>query len=355
MDSERMDAVLENEAAEEVTAGESVRNAPVSREGQRNVPIATLRAALAEVETACNAIVGQMIETQAQSLAVAQQASQEIAEMQSAAEATLQRARLQNEIEVGELRKVVERLTRDLQQQKRAQQERAQEIGHDAPERLASYQLQVQALRAELDAARAESAELARQVDVEKAKHARLMDAIRSVRQTQPASIGIGLAIGDVRRLPEAREMVEAPRDQRHAASTTGATTAEERPSASERQDVSAAVPGKPSQPASGGSALDFDPAEYATRLIEQIQSLYDADTQAHMSFDELVNRLTGKLKYGAAAFARRVGNSAHSQVFTDRLTAVLDEKADTVFGRHLAVAVYECERGETGEHAQVA
>ena len=95
---------------------------------------------------------------------------------------------------------------------------------------------------------------------------------------------------------------------------------------------------------ASAPRTLDFDATQYAHRLLDEIEAVYDADTNSGLSSDELIGRLSGNLKYGAAVFARRLGVAAAEgeSLFDQQLTARHDEKGETRFGRHLRVATYE-------------
>ena len=75
------------------------------------------------------------------------------------------------------------------------------------------------------------------------------------------------------------------------------------------------------------------------------------------MPFDELVDRITGNLRYAATVFARRVGfaSGRGNDIFDQQLTAMLDAKGGSVFGRHLAIAAHDYEQRDKNVHVKVA
>jgi hypothetical protein len=112
-----------------------------------------------------------------------------------------------------------------------------------------------------------------------------------------------------------------------------------------------------PPQAGPGDSVLDAEAIEYARRLLDEIEAVYDADTNSGLSSDELIGRLSGNLKYGAAVFARRLGTASAEggRLFDQQLTARHDEKGETRFGRHLRVATYEYRKQHDNGHPPAA
>jgi hypothetical protein len=82
---------------------------------------------------------------------------------------------------------------------------------------------------------------------------------------------------------------------------------------------------------------------DYATLLLDELEFVYSSDVAAGRPNAELVERLTENLRCAQDSYARRresVNASDNtSDLFEDRLNAVLDAKGATAFGRHLSVA----------------
>jgi hypothetical protein len=333
------------------------------------VPLATVNEVRAHMESAFKAIVAQMLDAHAESVAIAERANKRAADIESAAQAAAQRARLESDIELGHSNDLVERLQAELERLREQLHVEANRIVPDTAEagaerlqREAAHRSEMIALREELQASRAECTDLAHQIELEKAKHARLIAGVRSIQQTKPPAALIGFVVSGDSATPERIAVPEAPREPvpslvidtpLASAKTieTGAQTAAVPPEVVVPQAAAAA------QTASGDTALDFDATEYAHRLLDEIEAVYDADTNSGLSSDELIGRLSGNLKYGAAVFARRLGSaSAESgNLFEQQLTARYDEKGETRFGRHLRVATYEYRKQHGNEHVQGA
>jgi hypothetical protein len=320
------------------------------------VPLATVNEVRAHMESAFKAIVAQMLDAHAESVAIAERANKRAADIESAAQAAAQRARLESDIELGHSNDLVERLQAELERLREQLHVEANRIVPDTAEagaerlqREAAHRSEMIALREELQASRAECTDLAHQIELEKAKHARLIAGVRSIQQTKPPAALIGFVVSGDSATPERIAVPEAPREPvpslvidtpLASAKTieTGAQTAAVPPEVVVPQAAAAA------QTASGDTALDFDATEYAHRLLDEIEAVYDADTNSGLSSDELIGRLSGNLKYGAAVFARRLGGASAEagSLFDQQLTARHDEKGETRFGRHLRVATYE-------------
>ncbi len=175
-------------------------------------------------------------------------------------------------------------------------------------------QVEIAALREELEASRTECSDLARQLDVEKANRPRLMAAVQAIPNVTP--------------FPAVASAVEA---LDHAGAPSREPSAVAMPSAAQR--------------VTGG--LHFDPSDYARQLLDNIEAVYAADVASGLMPGDLVARLAGNLAYGAEVFARRLGSAAveGTTAFDEQVTIVLQTRGDVSFGRHLAVAAYGCER----------
>jgi len=288
--------------------------------------IGTLKAALGDLETACRTIVGSVVRNQHESVTAAFDAARRIAEAESQAEAAIQRARLQADIDVMQLRRVVERLEAKLAARRTELEppEPSADAGLRAPADaavalLASYRAQMASMRDELDTARLERDELAAELEAEKAKRARLIAAIQLVRQPMPAW-------GTPDWIPTVvnRWYVDAGGSRSRAADEAA------------------------------GSA---DPSEYAQQLCDEVEAQYVADVESGVNPCELVDQLTKNLVEAGGRFAAAYGDSPQADGFDRQLMSAIDRQRNSLFGRHLAVAVYECERhrNEVNRAAQVA
>src|SRR5439155_6950502 len=166
------------------------------------------------------------LEANAVSVSVADTAAKRVADAESAAEAAVQRARLESDIEVAELRTLVDRLRTDLQSQRerlnrgcestgdpQASNGADSEVAAETPDLVASYRLQLFGLREELQASRAECTDLARRLEIEKANHSRLVAALRCVQQTNPSSAMIGSVVSAGPWVPARGATLDAARE----------------------------------------------------------------------------------------------------------------------------------------------
>jgi hypothetical protein len=267
--------------------------------------LGVMREALGHLESACSAIV-------AESTAAADTARQCVADVKSEADAAAQRARLEAQTEIADLRSMVDRLRVDLQTRRDRFQVTDEPLDRGGAEQstfdarlqprslsIAPYRSQLIALREELEASRTECLDLARQLEVEKAARSRTVaSAAEAVDPAHPPS-----------------------------------------------RDTSTIATASDAHAVTGG--LDFDPSDYARQLLDNIETVYAADVASGLMPDDLVERLAGNLTYGAEVFARRVGPTAGpgTSAFDEQITNVLQTRGDVSFGRHLAVAAYRCER----------
>jgi hypothetical protein len=357
------------------------------------IPLATVNEVRAHMESAFKAIVAQMLDAHAESVAIAERANKRAADIESAAQAAAQRARLESDIELGHSNDLVERLQAELERLREQLHIEANrvvpddaEAGAERSQREAAHRSEVIALREELQASRAECTDLAHQIELEKAKHARLIAGVRSIQQTKPPAALIGFVVsGDSAAaeriaVPEApREPVPSPVIDTAVASAKTIDTVAHRAAVPQAAVMPQAVvvpqvvtvpqvvavpqvipmPQAAATPQTDAedSARDVEAIEYARRLLDEIEAVYDADTNSGLSSDELIGRLSGNLRYGAAVFARRLGTASAEggRLFDQQLTARHDEKGETRFGRHLRVATYEYRKQHDNGHSPAA
>jgi hypothetical protein len=361
MTSERIgndaDASAEPIEREAAPAGAAARLAAVDRSANRpvrsagwNGAIGAMKEALGHLELVCSAII-------AESAAAADEAARRVMDAKSETEAAAQRARLDAQMEITELRSTVDRLKIDLQMQRERFQNSTARLDtgdvadaanagakSQPSELVASYRSQVLALRCELEASWTECSQLARQLEVEKANRARLIAAVQAMqhaRPPEPARSG-GCAASA---LPAYLEIDDpASEHVEPAVEAAAVAPAEEavQPAGTPAADMSATAA---SDAQTGIDAWCFDPAEYARQLLDDIEAVYAADVASGLMPGELVERLAGNLTYGADVFARRLGfvSMPAGSEFEEQLATTLVTKGATPFGRHLAVAAYEC------------
>jgi hypothetical protein len=149
-----------------------------------------LRTALHSVQGVCEQLFAELAAQRNESREAAAAAAEELAAMRAEAQSTIQRGRLETQLEVTELRREVERLRHDL--------ERPVALGveqHDArPSGLPSApgssiaanhpadpQRQIDLLQQALAISRSDCEDVSRRLEEEKQKHSRLVEAVRSM------------------------------------------------------------------------------------------------------------------------------------------------------------------------------
>lgn len=201
-------------------------------------------------------------------------------------------------------------------------------------------------MREQLQVARSACAELARQLQLEKARRARLIAAVSAVQQaklfqpmdpsprvTNPPAVDHGdTAVANMPCTPDQTSAMIMSAD---------AATLMSR--ATDAADTSSAVPARAARTV---ATLNCDPAQYARQLLDNIDLVYHADVASGLPATALVDRLTANLEYATTAFERRVplALTGGSSVFQQQYTAELMARGETPFGRHLAVAAYHYE-----------
>jgi len=184
---------------------------------------------------------------------------------------------------------------------------------------------QVQALRAERDAQKAELSLVRRQLETEKAERSRLMATFQSVQRALSFAQSGDVALEPV-------------------------TPAESRPQdkpADLRSDAAPARADLQSSPMADAQVLVVEPppeaVEYVKRLLDEAEAMYLADLKSGRSPVEVVDRLTGILRYARDLVVKRggFGECDAAGLFEHQITVLLDSKAETSFGRHLSISAY--------------
>jgi len=317
--------------------------APVVRKGELGSLVQGVTQAFGQLESACSAFVVQVLDSQTRM----EKAEKRAADVAAEAEAAVQRARLEAQVEINELRASVDQLRGDLQNHRdrlRAICEQPEDADTETPitgddriqGQLAVYRKQLFAVTEELEASRVECAELTRRLNVERANRARLMAAVQALHQSsilyEPVRI-----VEQVDRPPFTADSLRAI-DPAPAPERAEAAASAPAPVAHEAAADATQVVEKP--------GLAFDLGQYARQLLDDIETMHAADYDAGIAASELVERLTCNLRYGAQVFMQRVGfDVKYAELFHRQIAQTLDTKGGTVFGRHLAVAAYEYEQ----------
>lgn len=258
------------------------------------------------------------------------------------AEAAAQQTRAQAQIEIAELQAALDRQQADLQVERdtlksaneqldtergaraRAESERneAQRVSQQI---VSETESQVQALRAESDAQKAELSLVRQQLETEKAERSRLTATFQSVQRALSFAQSGDVALEPV-------------------------TPAESRPQdkpADLRSDAAPARADLQSSPVADAQVLVVEPhpeaVEYVKRLLDEAEAMYLADLKSGRSPVEVVDRLTGILRYARDLVVKRggFGECDAARLFEQQITMLLDSKAETSFGRHLSISAY--------------
>jgi len=261
---------------------------------------------------------------------------------------------LQTQIEVEELQLKLQvecensKAARGEYEQERSARERAQALREDAQaarEQAASaYESRLRAIQEELDGVRAESCILRQQLEDKTSERARLLAALKTVRQAcalaEPAADpprearpnGLGHTSADVDDGSDS-EAETAECDNR-----MGAEDLQAAPAPETGPSLKLVARSQPTTDEAPAQLL-----EYVKQLFEQIATMYWVDERAYASVD-VVDRLGANLRYARDAFVQRAGAEGIVGVslFERALSAALDEHNVTALGRHLAVAAYD-------------
>jgi hypothetical protein len=149
-----------------------------------------LRAALHSVQGVCEQLFAELAAQRSESRGAAAAAAEQLAAMRAEAQSTIQRGRLETQLEVTELRREVERLRHDLerpvalgleQQDARPSGVPCALEGSVALNDPADTQRQIDLLQQALAISRSDCEDVNRRLEEEKQKHARLVEAVRSM------------------------------------------------------------------------------------------------------------------------------------------------------------------------------
>jgi hypothetical protein len=214
----------------------------------------------------------------------------------------------------------------DIERAARARAESERDAAQRINQQIAS---QLQTARDETDSVRAELARLQKRLEAESADRSRLMTTFQAVQNA------LSLAqSGDVEFAPVTLEgrPQEVPRDARSDAAPA-------------HYDCERSALADP--------VVEIEPfpevVEHAKRLLEQAEAMYRTDLDSGRPPIEVVDRLAAILRYSRDLVIDRWRSDVcdAAAVFEREISALLDAKAETSFGRHLSIATFASRSSE--------
>lgn len=295
----------------------------------------SIKDTLAGLQRTCEGASDKLTENQSTSAAAVSELVEEfVAAATSDREAAVQRARSAAQVEMARLQGLIGDLQAESQIDRdklktareeidaerglRVRAEAACQGAREVCEQTASrFQAQLQAMHIELE--------------TEKAERAKLVAALQTVQRAVSFAEPI-----DPTPKPTRPLVPRSPSEDRESAHTT--RTIEPAPPANSPLELVDNTSVSEAQ-------ADPDLIEYAKQLLDEIEVLYWADLDARRQPADVVDRLIANLRYAHDAYARRCDSAAigETTLFERHMTKLLDTKSETSFGRHLAVAAYEC------------
>ena len=271
-------------------------------------------------------------------------------EIDGLARDALEAARQQHELEEGRLRQQLSEVLETIEQHRRDLQTlmvrvEAERSAKDAAEAkyLAAETAYLQSVSAstdrirtleqELEASRTAAGRLAIDLGSQRAEHDRVLGILSSIRSA--------LAPGDPGLT--GNPAAPPPRDAVIADGTRPAGPDQQPP-----REESAALVSPQTIDSRTPNALW---SEYASQLLEQIESSYNYDVESGEPSSEVVDHLTEYLRIGRDLYLTRFKEEPlAAQEFDRQLSAALDTKGAMPFGRHLGIAWYAITRPTDSE-----
>ena len=312
------------------------------RHGEWCSALKSLQATLASVDRACQAAVD---EEHDPGNKVPELVERIVAAATTEADGAIRQVRAEAEREIAAHREQLQTARAELahEQTIRLHAEAARgEAERLLAEAASAHDSQVRLMQTQLEAERAESARLWQQLDAEHVERVRLAAALDAIQR----------AVSSVETVRTPSELPNhVPRiDDQPAASAHAGAVIEPYDAANASQGAASVPEGAidrnltlvRTRPPADAEAQD-ELVNYAKELLDQVEAMYCADLESSRSSADVVNRLTDHLRYARTAFARRV-NAADGEptLFDDQVVMLLDAKATTAFGGHLAFSAYQ-------------
>jgi len=190
---------------------------------------------------------------------------------------------------------------------------------------VAGYADRIRGLELELEASRTAAGSLARDLSSQRAEHSRVLEILHSVRSV------LGGGTPSTATNPSGPGLVmpaEPPAETRQQPQETAAATRTESP--------------RPAPAPDSAPSTNVLWSEYASQLLDQIESSYHYDAESSERSSEIVDHLIEYLRIGRELFLARFKDEGIAMEEFDRqLSIALNTKGATAFGRHLAIAWY--------------
>ena len=264
------------------------------------------------------------------------------------AAAAAQQTRAQAEIEIAELQEVLDRQQVDLQVERdmaksaneqlemehaaRARAESERDEAQRVKQQIESAtESRIQALRAESDAQKTDLALVRQQLETERAERSRLTATFQSVQRALSSAQSGDMAFEPV--TPANSRSQDRPADLRPDAA----------PARADLQSTPAEAQAQVVEP-------HPEAVEHIKRLLEEAEAMYWTDLNSGRAPSEVVDRLTGILRYARDLVVGRWGSGAcdAAAVFEQQIAGLLDSKAETSFGRHLSISAFASRNSES-------
>ena len=326
--------------------------------------LASVKHRLAELEKTCDAMLSAA--PAAPTNAVSELIDRIVAAATADADAMAQKIEAQAQARAAEAHALADRLqtevktgqellwsTREQLQQEHEARARAESAARDAQvareQAISAFETQSRKQNAELQANIGQIAALKQQLEVGQAERAKLMTALEAVQSAVRRAVSTFEPAEGVHATPSPA----APRDDARPAviPASGPSTpvwpsghaALLQSSGSDQPDARLRIV------ALSATANHASIGDYVTTLLETAEEMYWEDVNSGLPSSEVIERLTANLRHATQLFTARRGADpvGDSSVFMDQLGRLLDTKAATSFGRHLAIAAYETERHE--------
>lgn len=307
----------------------------------------TVRTTLAGLEQACESaidtqqaeaasLIDRLVQDAAADAATAaatlERAQSEISDLQQGSmvlQATVEKVQAALSDEQDTVKRLNAQLELDVAARVRAETER-DELRRECKDRVAAAEAQAEALRAKLQAQKAELSSALQQLDAAVIERSKLASTFRLVQRA--------LALNVLENIAEPAE--------------DGARTADSRPEPDPHSrpadlGVAHATPATvveaAADPHSPLIAAPVEAVEDVERVLAQIEVLYLEDVASGRSGLELADRLTASIRHARSVIASRwsAGDFDPQALFDHLIGLLLSREAATSFGRHLSIAAY--------------
>lgn len=210
----------------------------------------------------------------------------------------------------------------------RAESERDEQQRH-CQQQIAAAEAQAEALRSELHAQKMELSKAREQLEAAVAEKAKFQETFKLVQRA--------LALGT------AEPTAMPPEDGRPVLTLTPARTPPTVESSSVPDEQGAPAEPPAADPQSALMEAHPDVAEDITRVLGQVEAMYQLDLESGRTGIQIVESLTTSLRSARSLVATRWSSESFDAqaLFEYQIGLMLEQQAGTAFGRHLGIAAY--------------